>query len=185
MRRVIWWVVLTLMNASLFAQTSPAGPPPCRAEAYRQFDFWVGEWQVRVGDKLAGRNTITRSADGCMLREHWRSVGGFEGRSLNGYDRAYGVWRQFWIGGDGGVLQLSGGVEGGSMRMSGVVRQADGHDQAQRIRWTPHADGRITQRWETSDDGEQWNVVFLGEYEPMPTETKVTPPTSDAQGAAK
>jgi hypothetical protein len=34
---------------------------PCSAPAYRQFDFWLGDWKVRRPDgKIAGANRIMR-----------------------------------------------------------------------------------------------------------------------------
>jgi hypothetical protein len=42
---------------------------PCDAPAHREFDFWLGEWEVRTPDgKLAGTNRIEREHDGCVLR---------------------------------------------------------------------------------------------------------------------
>lgn len=162
-----WLLASAAMPLAAQAPPSPvptAPPPPCASAAHRQFDFWLGEWDVWVQGQVNGHNTITRGADGCVLSEHWRSVRGTEGHSMNVYDAAYGVWRQFWVGGDGGVLDLRGGIRDGAMVMSGKVRQADGREQAQRITWTPQADGSVEQRWETSDDGAQWAIVFLGEY---------------------
>lgn len=166
MRSALLGSLLTLAALPLAAQSPPAppAPAPCTDAAHRQFDFWLGEWEVWARGNLDGRNTIARSADGCLLSEHWRSARGSEGRSMNVYDAAYGVWRQFWVGGDGGVLDLQGGIRDGAMVMSGNVRQADGKEQAQRITWTPQPDGSVEQRWETSDDGSQWTIVFLGEY---------------------
>lgn len=143
----------------------------CDAPEYRQFDFWLGDWDVVAppdapdAGTLKGRNTIERVADGCALAEHWRGASGLDGRSLNGWDAVHGVWRQFWIGGDGVVLQLAGGLRDGSMVMSGTLPGRDGAQQQQRIRWTPNPDGSVEQRWDTSDDdGATWNASFVGLY---------------------
>jgi hypothetical protein len=47
----------------LGAQAKPdARAGPCAAAEHRQFDFWLGDWQVRTaGGKPAGANTIRRT----------------------------------------------------------------------------------------------------------------------------
>ncbi len=45
---------------------------PCRAEPYRQFDFWVGEWEVQDPAKnVVGRNKVTLEQEGCLILENW------------------------------------------------------------------------------------------------------------------
>ena len=156
------------LAASLLPMTARAA---CDAPEQHQFDFWLGDWEVlappgapNAGQAL-GRNRIERVAGGCALMEHWRGAKGMDGRSLNGWDAAHRVWRQFWIGGDGVVLRLEGGLRDGAMVMHGELPGASGAPQQQRIVWTPAADGTLTQRWETSDDGgATWAVAFLGVY---------------------
>jgi hypothetical protein len=145
----------------------------CDAPEFRQFDFWIGDWEVVGGPgspaegQVQGHNRIEKVAAGCALSEHWRGAKGLDGRSLNAWDAQARRWRQFWIGGDGVLLQLEGGLQGKDMVLEGELRGASGGVQRQRIRWTPHEDGRVTQRWEASDDGgATWNVRFLGIYRP-------------------
>lgn len=152
------------------ATTLPASPPlmQCTGAEHRQFDFWIGEWQVHGGPdggKHVGDSRIERSANGCWLVEHWRGSGGNHGTSVNVWDAAHGVWRQFWVGGDGVVLRLEGGLQDGAMVMTGELPTSKGGTQRQRIRWTPQADGSLVQQWETSDDdGATWATSFLGHY---------------------
>lgn len=155
----------------LFAAALVTSPPPpasgCTDEAHRQFDFWIGDWEVRGGadgETLLGHNRIASEAGGCVLHEHWRGARGLSGMSLNTYDPARRRWLQFWVGGDGVILRLEGGIEDGAMVMQGELPAAGGGVQRQRIRWTPRADGSVEQRWETSDDGQSWSVAFLGHY---------------------
>jgi hypothetical protein len=158
-------VFLTLLLAG--AGQAVAAPGACTAVEHRAFDFWLGEWTVTRPDTGAevGRSTITRVASGCAVAEHWRSASGGEGRSLNAYDRQLAAWTQFWVGADGGVLRLVGGLRDGRMVLDGELPTAPGRVQLQRITWTPHEDGQVTQRWETSDDaGKTWNVSFVGSY---------------------
>ncbi|NOT88086.1 MAG: DUF1579 family protein [Lysobacter sp.] len=162
-----WCLAAMFFCVPAFAQAAP--PPACEAPEYRQFDFWLGAWEVDDGlqnGRVAGQNTITRVASGCALREHWVNAGGKDGHSLNAYDREAQRWTQFWIGSDGVVLRLSGGLrDDGAMAMEGTLPDGKGGAQRQRIVWTPNADGSVVQRWDTSDDdGGSWRNAFVGVY---------------------
>ncbi|MBK9658218.1 MAG: hypothetical protein IPO66_23585 [Rhodanobacteraceae bacterium] len=143
-------------------------PPACTSEAHRQFDFWLGDWEVdggTDGKTPVGKSSITRVAKGCAIHENWRSANGGDGHSLNALDPATGQWNQFWVGADGVILRLAGGIEDGAMVLGGTLDLANGKPQLQRVTWTPMADGRVSQRWETSDDdGKHWTTSFLGFY---------------------
>jgi hypothetical protein len=68
-------------------QTPPVAAKSCQAVEHRQFDFWVGRWDVFVpSGKKAGENRIELIADGCALLEQWTGTGGVTGKSLNIYD---------------------------------------------------------------------------------------------------
>ena len=164
----ILFVGLTLSGMQLaFAQNAPP-PPTCDSAAHGQFDFWLGEWDVdggQDGKTPVGKSTIIKISKGCALHENWRSTQGGNGQSLNAYDSGSGQWNQFWIGADGVILRLAGGLQEGAMVMQGSLSMPAGKTQLQRITWTPLPDGRVSQRWETSDDaGKSWQVSFLGFY---------------------
>ena len=95
------------------ADTPPAQPKPCSTPEYRQFDFWVGEWDVwtqrirEAGGKPA-RSKITLVEGGCVVQEEYTTSQGYSGRSLNWYDRADGKWHQAWIDNQGApILQIA------------------------------------------------------------------------------
>ena len=162
-------ILLSLgLNAAAFASTPPPLPRPCFADEYRQFDFWLGDWEVDGGldgKTPIGKSTITRIANGCALHENWRSLKGGDGQSLNVFEQSAGRWTQFWIGADGIVLRLTGGLENGAMVLSGDLPMPGNKVQLQRITWTPLPDGRVSQRWQTSNDGgASWQTSFLGFY---------------------
>jgi hypothetical protein len=143
----------------------PAAPPGCDSEQHRQFDFWVGEWDVTANDKPAGHNRIELLYGDCVLRENWTSAeGSFQGGSLNIFDRASGKWHQTWVDSGGTLLQLDGGLVDGRMALSGQRPGRDGGMVSNRISWTPAADGSVRQLWEISRDGETWETVFDGHY---------------------
>ena len=147
---------------------APERAKPCSSPEYRQFDFWIGDWEVTSGGQLAGANHIHPVHNGCALQENWQGSGegGISGSSYNIYDKSTGQWHQTWVDGSGTLLQLDGGIEGGVMVLSGERLARDGSGLARhRISWTPNTDGSVRQLWEASKDGgATWAVLFDGLY---------------------
>ena len=83
---------------------------PCEsAEAFREFDFWLGEWDVHLADgTVAGHNVITRDERGCMLTERWTGASGGTGMSVNYVDGIDGKWVQVWDSGNGAQINIRG-----------------------------------------------------------------------------
>jgi hypothetical protein len=154
------------------APVSPAPPPvPCTAAESRQFDFWIGDWDVTTPDgKPAGTNLIRPILNGCVLHESWKGRGGFTGESFNVYDARRKAWHQAWVDGTGGLLLLDGAFENGSMTLSdrAMNQNAPGKTDTNAINeitWTPNADGSVRQHWRTSaDGGKTWKTSFDGTY---------------------
>lgn len=153
----------------------PQAPPRCDTEDHAAFDFWVGEWEVyrwrdewdpaawreQNPDKQPATNRIRKIHDGCALHEEYSAPRGYEGSSVNFYDRADGRWHQTWIDSTGTPLYLAGGMEGDTMVLADDPPEGRPHS---RISWQPQEDGSVRQTWEQSTDGETWKVVFDGRY---------------------
>jgi hypothetical protein len=140
---------------------------PCNTPEFRQFDFWIGDWDVEsaAAPGTISRNRITLVNDGCTLREEYTTPAGYAGTSLNFYDAARKRWHQTWIDNQGGALYLEGGMEGEAM----VLRTVGDAENVQRISWTQLADGRVRQHWETTaDGGGTWTTAFDGTYTRRP-----------------
>src|SRR5262245_41018266 len=76
--------------------------PPCSTPEHRQFDFWVGDWNVKDPQGAqAGTNLITREFDGCVIQEHWVGSRGMRGSSFNIYSPATKTWHQSWVDSNG------------------------------------------------------------------------------------
>lgn len=163
------FVVFAAMLITLPFQAPPQAPraqPNCSAEPHRQFDFWVGSWDVTVGGKPAGTSRIESGHNGCVLVENWTAAGGGTGISLNFYDRGTRQWHQTWIGSSGGALYLNGGLKDGAMVMqSAQVTTPAGGTLINRITWSKQPNGNVRQLWETSaDEGKTWSASFDGMY---------------------
>ena len=169
---ILWCGLLLLQPAALSqAQTASANKPaspagPCTSAQHRQFDFWIGDWEVRLPDgKPAGTNRISRILDGCVLQENWTGAGGSSGASFNIYDRTARRWHQTWVDDQGSLLQLDGEFAGAVMTLRGETLDSSGAKLLQRITWERVGPAQVRQLWETSRDaGKTWTVVFDGRY---------------------
>src|SRR6187200_1349717 len=113
-------LAVALASASASAQSLPSPTAkPCESSEHRQFDFWVGHWDVfgPAGRKV-GENRIELIADGCALLEQWTGNGGVTGKSLNIYDAVDRRWHQTWVDNGGTLLILAGQLVDRSMVMS-------------------------------------------------------------------
>ena len=146
--------------------TPPAAPPdPCAAAETRQFDFWIGDWDVFTPDgKLAGTNRIA-TVYGCVLHEQWKAAR-MEGQSINRYDARRGVWHQTWFDSMGSLLLIEGGMKDGAMVLTdAAIPGRKPEAPVNEIRWSRNDDGSVRQHWRQSKDGgKTWATAFDGKY---------------------
>ncbi len=153
------------VTATALAQTPQPQAPPCAAPEYRQFDFWIGDWEVYVGENFAGTNRVDRILDGCVLMENWVGSKGGKGHSFNVYDSQTGKWEQTWVDNGGGVVHFYGNYAEGKMALAGTTYGAKGEPQPTKLTFWNNADGTVRQLWESSADaGKTWTVLFDGLY---------------------
>ena len=161
-------VFLSLIATNARAQSQANAPPPCSAPEHRQFDFWIGEWDVTTPTgQAAGKNRITRILNGCVLLEEWTGTSGSTGKSFNLYDARRKRWQQTWVDGSGGILELHGRLtDDGAMVLMGEQPARNGSGTVlNRITWTPRSATEVRQHWESSsDDGATWTTAFDGIY---------------------
>jgi hypothetical protein len=144
-------------------------PPACAEPERRQFDFWIGVWDVHdPSGKVVGRNAITPLFEGCALREEWVGASGHRGTSLNAWSPHRRAWRQTWVDVSGLLLELEGAFRDGAMVLEGEAPLPGEPDRPlrHRITWSV-VDGdpdRLRQHWETSASGADWETVFDGRY---------------------
>ena len=165
MRRMpfLWSWALVIVPA-LAAQQAPQR---CDGPEFRQFDYWVGDWEVTdsAGTTLYGTNLVTLEEQGCVVHEHWTGRGGSTGQSFNYWDRNRKVWQQDWVASGGTNMHLVGGLRGDTMTLEAEVPGPGGTTLHHVIQWIPQPDGRVRQFWRTSrDGGRTWTTGFDGYY---------------------
>lgn len=188
LKRFCFTLLFTLcFTFNVFAQNQSVAsqPPakPCGAKPeYRQFDFWVGEWDVQVSGQQAGTNSVQLILGDCVIFENWTGARGMIGKSFNIYDAAKGRWQQTWVDSTGNVLELYGEFKDGAMRLTGEKLGPNGAKIINKLTFFPLEGGRVRQLWESSrDDGKTWNTVFDGLYIRKKTASAGSPSDIPAQ----
>lgn len=175
-RRASWFAtsaslaVLLAVGAAAAALAQTPSRQPCAAPEHRQFDFWVGDWDVATPDgKPAGRNRVELVLNGCVIFENWEGAGGAAGKSFSLYETGARQWTQTWVDGSGTRIVFTGGLDGPRMVMKNAWTGRDGRRFRSEISWAPLPDGRVRQTWrQSADDGASWTVSFDGIYTKRP-----------------
>ncbi|MBS1795869.1 MAG: tetratricopeptide repeat protein [Acidobacteria bacterium] len=139
---------------------------PCKySPEARQFDFWVGEWDVfNPAGQKAGTNSVQLFSDGCGILENWTSAVAGDGKSINFYDPGTGKWYQSWIGTGGGALRYAGNFRDGAMRFEGETISG-GQKTLQKLTFTKIDENTVRQLFEASnDDGKTWSITYDLKY---------------------
>lgn len=174
MRQAAWWPKISLflvlaLLATIAGETVAhvstqqfAKPSLCSGPEYRQFDFWIGDWDALETGKrdVVARTRVDRILDGCALREDYESTNGLKGQSFSLYDASRRVWHQSWATNKGQLLTIEGRIEDGEMVLSGTERRADGAERLVRGTWKP-INGGVRETAVTSlDVGKTWQPWF-------------------------
>ncbi|MFL5576243.1 MAG: hypothetical protein ACJ79S_09790 [Gemmatimonadaceae bacterium] len=154
---------LTFTAASARRAPSRSAPRACSAAAYRQFDFFAGDWDtydVAEPTKVVARNRVTPMVGGCALREVYEQADGLVGESFSTYDAGRRVWHQSWVTNRGELLLLDGGWADGRMTFTATDHAPDGSASLLRVAWWPEG-ATVRERAERSrDGGATWSPVF-------------------------
>jgi hypothetical protein len=159
----IVYLVVLLAGSGLIAACAASAQGPksssCATPAYRQFDFWAGDWDVfDVGSPIkVAHAQVDLILDGCVLREDYQGADGHKGQSFTIYDAARNVWHQSWVTNRGELLVIEGKIEAGEMTLSG-----EDHANGALVRGTWKAEnGNVREIAVTSTDGgKTWKPWF-------------------------
>lgn len=165
-------MLILLVHVPSNAQNSTS---PCQEqEKFQLLEFWVGQWDVYMGDQKIGTNHIQKVVDGCAIIENWTSGKGATGKSLFYYYPKEQRWKQVWVTenpfSNGGVKEKEHvkTLENGGTIFQGTVISAKGAEYLDRTTLNPLENGDVEQIIEISTDGgENWRQMFKGVYKPM------------------
>jgi hypothetical protein len=159
-----------LALSSFILAATPAAPSCRDLPEFKRLDFWLGDWDVFVGETRVGANRIEAILRGCAVVETWRDVDGGEGRSLFYFVPATATWTQVWVTDQ---ATRPGGVKekrlvkdhAGGVRFQGAIPLPGGGTYLDRTTLTANADGSVRQLIEISkDDGRTWTTAFDARY---------------------
>jgi hypothetical protein len=155
---VLMFCCLSLASPHLRAQASA-----CTAPEYRQFDFWVGDWDTYDADapsKVVARNRVELILDRCVIHEIYDGFNGSHGESFSIYDSARHLWHQSWVTNRGQLLLLDGRMESGAMMLQGIDRSQKEGERLIRGIWKPVTDGVRETAEVSRDQGKTWQPLF-------------------------
>lgn len=143
-----------------------AGQEPCRSPEARQFDFWLGDWEVSWDSDGRGTNIVEAVLDGCVILENFDGgpETGLRGMSVSTYRPQTGKWYQTWVDNQGNYLDFVGGMQGKKMILAREAREAEG-PLHQRMVWYNVEANSLDWNWERSEDGgETWETLWHIHY---------------------
>ena len=155
---------------------STTAPRPCDAPEFRQFDFWLGEWNLtsRMRKSLgsdewlesSARNSISIALDSCVIVEDFDGYPAAElkGMSVSTYNKRLGRWQQTWVDNQGGYLDFVGGMSNDSMILARET-VVNGRPRLQRMVFYDITENSLTWNWEMStDSGKSWTLLWELKY---------------------
>ncbi|MGK2960619.1 MAG: tetratricopeptide repeat protein [Gemmatimonadaceae bacterium] len=143
---------------------------PCmHDDKYKEFDFWLGTWDVRPRGQIggpAGRNVITKIENGCVVHESWSTPSG-TGQSYNIWDATRHKWFQYWVDSGGGLHEYSGTLRDGAMRYDGSMPAgpASPGRVTFRVTFTPQGPDGLRQLGERLQADGSWVTAYDLIYE--------------------
>jgi len=168
MHKVIIVLALTIFCfLGTETQAQKKSKKPCTSAAYKQFDFWIGNWNVYdAKNNLIGKNNVVKMKNACAIQENWHSkTSTSTGTSYNYYNAADKSWNQVWIDNQGGSLVLKGFYKQHKMVLKSTLITGKKGTYYNQISWFKNADGSVAQLWELLDENNTpFNEIFRGTY---------------------
>ena len=174
LRRLLPFVILIFGSLSLFAQQ--AATSSCNRSEQKQFDFWVGDWDLtspgsKSGEVVHSHNTIKRILDGCIVQENFVGSSAPDqapqllGTSVSVFDIPSGKWKQTWVDNQGSYLDFTGEFKDNQMILWREGTRPDGTKVLQRMVWKNITANEFDWSWERSKDkGQTWEVMWPIHY---------------------
>lgn len=170
MQKLLTLLIFSCLTSVVHAQT---GKLPCSQTEYRQFDFWLGEWEAfGTNGQKAGDSKISSMLDSCVILEEWTSASvqqglRYAGKSFNTYNAATKQWQQTWVDNVGGTNEyMQGKFENNQIIFSSTSFKFNKDTMAiRRMTFTHLNADKLRQHGEISkDNGISWSTEYDLEY---------------------
>lgn len=137
---------------------------PCKYKPeYRQFDFWVGEWEVKQTnvDQVVGQSSIQKILDDCVIYENWTGGRGNTGKSFNIYDSGTSKWEQYWVDSNGGRILFIGQLNGTVLDYFADTDEGNGKKARRHLQFFNLGADQVRQFSQRSEDGgKTWKTEY-------------------------
>ena len=157
-------VIALISGVPAVANADTAAPARCSAAEYRQFDFWIGDWDTfdmeEQSDASIARARIAPIVGGCALHELYEQSDGLVGDSILSFDPVRRQWQQTCITNRGSNMVLWGELRDGALVLEGEVHLHDGGTVRQRITWRREGDAVRETAELSRDGGVRWEPAF-------------------------
>lgn len=166
MRKIL---LSSLLFFSFTAEAQTQRTPCTSNPVYRQFDFWIGEWDVYgLNGKKAGDSKIELILDSCIILENYKTItGNYSGKSFNAYNATTKQWQQTWVDNVGGTLEYPEGKYDNN-RMIFLTKPFNFSKDTiaiRRLSFYNLSTDKLRQHFEiTKDNGVTWKTEYDLEY---------------------
>lgn len=128
-------------------------------------DFWLGEW-AGTWEGGSAVNVVTRELDDQVVVERFeaRPPERFVGTSLSVPDPRTGEWRQTWVDSTGSYWAFVGGPRDDGTFVLGTPDRVDAEQVYKRMVFSDIARDSFSWRWESSADGQAWDLRWAISY---------------------
>ncbi|MEQ1644500.1 MAG: tetratricopeptide repeat protein [Pyrinomonadaceae bacterium] len=134
---------------------------PCKASpSFREFDFWIGEWDAKNTQGVTvGSSSIQLILGQCIIFENW-STPVSSGKSFNIFNTTDKKWHQTWVDDKGTFTHYIGGIVDGKMVLDSDT-MFNGKKAIGRMTFSKLPNGDVRQHGERSiDEGKTWTTTF-------------------------
>ncbi len=164
-------IIIAIFFISAIASAQNKAPKPCSSAEAHQFDFWLGDWNVKWklkdGTEKSGSNHVINLFDGCIIEENFNGNPGnnLEGKSFSVYNSNEKVWKQTWVDNYGAYLDFTGNFGNGKMILSHQTITPKGENVQQRMVYYNISKNDFDWNWESSsDNGKTWDLKWKIHY---------------------
>ena len=138
---------------------------PCDDAEFKQFDFWLGDWDVAsaVDGVHRGNSHISKEMGGCVVWENWTSAGSpYFGKSYNTWNPNLKRWEQYWVDTSAGVMFFHGELKNNIMDyFTDDVPQAGGGTLLRHLQFFNLSPDKVRQFSQGStDSGKTWHTEY-------------------------
>ena len=142
----------------------------------RQFDFWLGEWELTwpgeqsglpAGQTGRGTNSVKAILDSAVIEENFVDLApnSLRGMSVSVYNQRLGKWQQTWVDNQSSYLDFVGEFKDGKMILARQATTKEGKSVLQRMVWHNITRDALEWNWEASEDGgKTWKVNWQIHY---------------------